>query len=99
VVTQYTRPVTERDVQAKPGVLVRELDGSFCLVDPETWQVAVLNATASDLWRLVQEGCSVEEIVDGLARGYRVNPAEISADVRATLDELRAGGFLAAEPS
>jgi hypothetical protein len=99
VVTKYTRRVTQREVQAKPGIVARELDGSFCLVDPDTWQVAVLNETASDLWRLVQQPCSVEEIVRVMAQAYRTQPRDINADVLATLDELRAGGFLVADPA
>lgn len=94
--TPYTQTVTERAIVAKTGVVARELDGSFCLVDTETWQVAVLNETASDLWRLVQSGCSLDEIVDTLAAGYGAEPTSISADIRVTLDELSAGGFLAA---
>jgi hypothetical protein len=94
VTTPYTQTVTERAIVAKTGLVARELDGSFCLVDPETWQVAVLNHTASDLWRLIQAGCSLEEIMDTLAAGYDADPATIGDDVRAALAELDAGGFL-----
>lgn len=97
--TPYTQMVTERAIVAKSGVVARELDGSFCLVDPETWQVAVLNHTASDLWRLLQAGCSLEEITDTLAAGYDAEPASIRDDVWAALAELRAGGFLASDPA
>ena len=96
--TPYTQTVTERAIVAKTGVVARELDGSFCLVDTETWQVAVLNETASDLWRLVQAGCSLEEIIDTLAAGYGTEPASIVAGVHAAVEELSSGGFLASPP-
>ena len=97
LVTDYTQLVTERAIVAKTGVVARELDGSFCLVDTEAWQVAVLNETASDVWRLIQVGCSPEEIIGALSDAYQVDPSVISDDVRAALDDLGAGGFLVVE--
>lgn len=91
--------MTERVVIAKKGVVARDLDGSFCLVDSETWNVAVLNETASDLWRLVQARRSSDEIVRALAAAYGADPTTILHDVEAALDELAAGGFLVVSPS
>lgn len=86
--------MTEREVEAKSGVIAQTLEGSLCLVDPETWNVAVLNETASDLWRLAAAGYSQQEIVQTLAGAYLTDPASITKDVQAALDELLAGGFL-----
>ena len=79
-------------------MIARDLDGSFCLVDTDTWNVAVLNETASDVWRLVDAGCSPEEIVRTLAEAYHTDADTISGDVLAALDELTAGGFVVVAP-
>lgn len=86
--------MTQRVFEAKAGVISRELDGSICLVDPETWQVAVLNETASDLWRLVRVRCALPEIIESLAEAYQTGENTVRDDVREALDQLVAGGFV-----
>lgn len=85
---------TDRLGPPRDGVRELELDGDISLFDPATRNAAVLNGTASDVWRLLDGDHSLEEIVGLLARAYGVEPAEIRGDVTRTIDELTTSGFL-----
>jgi Coenzyme PQQ synthesis protein D (PqqD) len=85
---------TDRLGPARQGIRELELDGDISLYDPATHNAAVLNGTASDVWRLLDGEHSLEEIVELLARAYGVEPAEIRADVERTVGELISSGFL-----
>ena len=50
-----------------PQVVETEVDGDVCLYDPTSERVAVLNATASDVWRLADGTFTISEISELLA--------------------------------
>lgn len=54
----------------------------------------VLNATASDVWRLCDGEQTLDQIVELLASAYRTEPATIRPDVEKTITELVDAGFL-----
>jgi hypothetical protein len=80
-----------------PATTVREaeIDGSISIYDPRSQRVAVLNGTASDIWRLADGEHTLADVVNLLARAYSVDAEAIRADVERTLGELRAAGLLA----
>lgn len=75
-------------------IIETEIKGDISLFDAENNQVVVLNATASDVWRLCDGEHSLDEIVDLLAAAYRTSPDVLRDDVRATVDQLQSEGFL-----
>jgi PqqD family protein of HPr-rel-A system len=77
-----------------PTVRVQELDDELSLFDSATGTAVALNATARDIWAMVDGEATVEEIVATLARAYRVDPDAIDHDVRAALGQLVAAGFV-----
>lgn len=72
-----------------------ELDGDISLYDSATSQALVLNATASDVWRLLDGEHTVDEIVALLAAAYGVDVASIRPDVVRIIGELTSAGLLA----
>jgi hypothetical protein len=76
-----------------------ELDGDISLYDSATSQALVLNATASDVWRLLDGEHTVDEIVELLAAAYRVDYASIRPDVVRIIAELDAAGLLSSGPA
>ena len=62
-------------------ILETEIDGDISLYHPITEQVTVLNATASDIWRLADGERNADDIVSLLASAYEVGSAEIASDV------------------
>jgi hypothetical protein len=83
----------------RPTVQVLELDGDISLYDRATSQALLLNATASDVWRLLDGEHTVDEIVDLLAAAYGTDPAAIRPDVVRTVAELGAAGLLGSGPA
>lgn len=71
-----------------------ELDGDISLYHPGTGQALVLNATASDIWRLLDGEHSVPRIVELLAGAYGTDPEAIRADVLRVIEDLTEHGFL-----
>lgn len=76
------------------GVRALELDGDISLYDARTQFAAVLNGTASDVWRLLDGDHTLDEVVELLATAYKVQPAAIRPDVERTVAELTEAGFL-----
>jgi len=78
----------------KPSVLETEMDGDISLYDPASERVTVLNATASDVWRLVDGERSAADITGLLASAYGVAPGSIADDVSAALRSFEEAGLL-----
>jgi hypothetical protein len=56
--------------------------------------VVVLNATASDVWRLCDGDQTLDEIVDLIASAYSMQPETVRGDVTDTVNRLIDEGFL-----
>jgi Coenzyme PQQ synthesis protein D (PqqD). len=78
----------------QPGIRAIELGEDISLYNPHTQGAALLNSTASDVWRLVDGEHTFEEIVDLLGAAYGADPEAIRGDVRMTIDALVSAGFL-----
>lgn len=72
-----------------------EVDGEICLYDPKREKVTVLNATASDVWRMVDGTLTKGQIIDALAASYGMNPDQISADVDSTITAFQQADLIA----
>jgi len=77
-----------------PGVEEMEIGDEISLYNPATDQVLVLNATASDVWRLSDGEHTLEEIVSKLASAYAVDADTVHADVAGAVASFREAGFL-----
>ena len=77
-----------------PHIVQTEVEGDVSLYNPLREEVAILNATATDIWSLGDGTLTLEEIVDRLARAYARPPDEIRDEVQSTVQALVEGGFL-----
>ena len=75
-------------------VVETEIDGSVALFHPESGQALVLNATASDIWRLSDGELSLDGLIATLATAYGLDTEAIGAEVEDTVARLRSHGFL-----
>ena len=67
------------------GVLVAELDGDLTLYDPSRNEVHLLNATAGDIWRLMDGEHRLDDIVDLIAATYSAGNDEVRPHVERTV--------------
>ncbi|NNF63659.1 MAG: PqqD family protein [Acidimicrobiia bacterium] len=71
-----------------------EVGGDISLYDPTSERVVVLNATASDIWRLCDGEQTLDEVIDLIAKAYDQRPDEIRPHVTTTIEQFREEGFL-----
>lgn len=77
------------------GIEETEVGDDICLFDSNGGQAVILNGTASDVWRLCDGEQTVSQIVDLIARAYGKKPKEVKSEVKRTIDDFVAEGFLA----
>jgi hypothetical protein len=77
-----------------PEVCAAELDGEVCLFHPATAQYLNLNATASAIWRLLEQPLSRNALVTALLASHDVEEAHCRQETDAFLDEALATSML-----
>lgn len=75
-------------------VIETEVGGDVSLYDPHSERVVVLNATASDIWRLCDGDHTLDEIVDLIASAYSMQHVDIRHQIEETVASLQGEGFL-----
>ena len=84
------------------GLVAREVDGEYILLDTVADRVHQLNPSASLIWQLCCDGATVDEIAESLAEEYGLEGDVARRDVEAALAQFRELGFLlpaGSEPS
>ena len=76
------------------NLIETEIDGDLSLYDAYTERVIVLNATASDIWRLADGEHTVEQITELLAGAYDADADAIRSDVEQVVETLIGDGLL-----
>ena len=79
------------------NVVESEVDGNINLYDPQTEEVAILNETASDVWRLADGTQTLDQVVALIARAYGVEPQQIEEEVKATVATFVDKGLFSAD--
>lgn len=78
----------------KSQIIETEVNEDISIYDPETDAVMVLNATASDIWRLSDGEHTFSEIAALLASVYQVEAKDIEEEVEETVSQFAENGFL-----
>jgi hypothetical protein len=81
-------------VRARADLVETELGVEISIYDPAFERVTLLNATAADIWRLLDGDLDLAGIVDLLASAYATEPGRIRPDVEATVAMLADAGLL-----
>ena len=86
-------------MKIKEGFVLRRVMGNYVAVAVgETSKsfrgMVKLNATAADIWQLVENGYDEEKIVESMLEKYDVEKELLVSDVRTSLEMLEKNGFL-----
>lgn len=74
---------------------VMEIEGETLILNPNTFAVTKLNAMGGEVWRLLGECPTVEQLTDRLAAEYGgVSPERIQTDIRRFLDRMKDIGLV-----
>ncbi len=79
-------------------VLSRVFDGDAVLLDLGSGTYFGLNEVGSCVWKALEDGASVAELVALVLADFEVDEATARRDLGALLDDLSARGLIAAAP-
>lgn len=66
----------------------QEVDGEMVLLDMNSENYYGLDSVASDIWKLLQEGKSLQETLDALIEMYDVEPDTLKNDLEGFINTL-----------
>lgn len=72
----------------------REVEGEVVLLDERGWNYLHLNGTGATLWKALNDGSTLDALVDALLAEYEVPRAVAEADTRDLLSHLVARGLI-----
>jgi hypothetical protein len=93
----YTRRDGDRCASPAPGVLTGELDGQIVIIADGSDRVLGLSGTAAEMWRLLLDRVSIDEVVAELSRRYDAPSTTLAQDLDAFLEQLLSAGILVQE--
>ena len=76
------------------GLVAREVDGEYILLDTVADRVHQLNPSASLIWQLCCDGATFDEIIEELAEVFSIGKDVARRDVEATIAKFMELGFL-----
>ena len=74
----------------------RELEGEGVLLDLRSSRYLSTNPVGTMMVGLLQDECTIEELVDAVATGYEADRTVVARDVDVFLDQLRDNDLLEA---
>ncbi len=81
-------------LRRSPDIATTELDGQVLLLGADSQVVLHLNEVAADVWHLLGEVDSVDEIAAVLSEAYAVPAGQVRADLDPVLGLLREHGVV-----
>lgn len=76
---------------------IEELAGSFCAIPETSCEFAGMirmNSTAKDVFELLQQDISIEEIVNVLIKKYNIDINTLSEEVKKTINIFMKNGII-----
>lgn len=73
---------------------VSELAGEKVMIDFETGKYFMLKGSANEIWEILEDGITEEQIVEKLLEIYEVDKATCEASVHEFLNTLVDNGFI-----
>jgi len=86
-------------MKIKEGYMLREVAGSFIVIPIGDAQadftgMITLNPVGAFVWRLLEKGCSRDEIVKKVLESYNTDENTARADVDRYIEKLKSRGFV-----
>src|SRR5882724_10819328 len=91
-------PVSAQAVfRRQPDRISANLGAELAVLDLQGGSYLGFNATASHVWRLLQDPLTFEQICDAMIAEFEVEPTLCGREVRLLLNELLAAGLITAK--
>lgn len=76
------------------NILSETLEMGIAITKPGTDRLIILNATASEIWQLLDGATPLANIILQLAQRYNQNPDMIAQDVEKLINRMLAAGLI-----
>ena len=80
-----------------PDALFRIVGDDLYLTAPHRPTFDVMTGSATAIWRALEFGPTLAELIDALAHAHDTRPSAIEAEVGSFVDDLRQRGWVVAE--
>ena len=81
-------------IKLKKNLSATDLSGEKVMIDFDSGKYFVIKGTGNDIWELIQEETTVQEIIDKLLEEYDVSEEKCTKSVIAFLDKLKELNFI-----
>ncbi len=82
-------------ISRNPSIVWTKLEGKAVLLNVELGRYYEANAVGSLIWELLDEPCTIADIVERIVARFRVDREQCQADVLNFLEALAESGLLA----
>jgi hypothetical protein len=86
--------VTEKKIFKNKKIAGRELEGKFCLINPENSELIVMNETGTLIWKSIETSHTIKELTDIIFDQYDSTKSEIENDILSFLKKLEKTGMV-----
>ena len=83
-----------KKVSFSESLFAQEIDGEMVLLDMNSENYFGLDAVASDIWRILQEGKSLQETIEELLKLYDVDEETLRKDLSTFVRQLQEQGLV-----
>ena len=81
-------------IEISDSVVWREFGGEVVILDLESQHYFGLTGSGNDMWQLIAEHGSSDQVIEKLLARYDVDPASLRADFEKLVSELAARGMV-----
>ena len=81
-------------IHIKKKLNVTDLSGEKVMIDFASGKYFLIKGTGNDIWDLIQNDITIDEIIKKLLSEYDVSEADCEASVFAFLEKMRDYGFI-----
>lgn len=84
----------DKKIKIVKSINVTELDGEKVMVDFETGKYFLIKGTGNDIWDMLQEEITPNEIIEKLLKEYDVSGEDCEASVMSFLEKMEGYKFI-----
>lgn len=84
-------------LKRKPDIMAADMDGSTVMLDITTGKYYNLGEVGGDIWTLLENALSMDELIDALTAQYDVDPEQCEKDIVPFIDKLLECGLIVEE--
>ena len=81
-------------IEISENVVWREFGGEVVILDLESQHYFGLTGSGNDMWQLIAEHGSSDEVIERLVAKYDVDPTDLRADFEKLVNELATKGMV-----